>query len=84
MAWWLWLWPVIGAALGCLASYRRGFSTAQCVTGGLLLGPLAVVLFLVPVDSSVWEKVTCPYCANRVMASARVCQQCGAILGGKA
>ncbi len=75
-----WLWPVVGAATGYLASYRPGFSAAKCVIGGLLLGPLAVVLFLVPANSGVRQQLRCRYCANWVMARARVCQHCGAIL----
>ena len=78
----LWLWAMVGVATGYVVAYRRGFSTAKCVAGGLLLGPLAVLLFLLPADSDVRQQLRCPYCANSVMARARVCQHCGAIIVG--
>ena len=76
----VWLWLVMGGAIGYLASHRPGLSMAKCVTGGILLGPFAVALFFVPSDSSIPQQQRCPYCARQVMASARVCQHCRALL----
>ena len=75
------LWSVLGAAVGYVAGLRRGFSPAKGAVGGFLLGPLAVVLFVVPV--SVVPNVRqqkCSYCGERVRADARVCTHCHALL----
>lgn len=43
-----WLfWPVLGALIGVAAARKKGFSTVVGVLGGLLLGPLAVLMFAV-------------------------------------
>ena len=42
-------WAGLGAVVGYLAARHRGFSPAAGVVVGLVLGPLAVVLFFVPV-----------------------------------
>ena len=46
------LWAGLGASVGGMAAHRRGFSLATGVIAGLVLGPLAVVLFFVPVWGS--------------------------------
>ena len=71
---------VIGGAIGYLASHRPGLSAAKCVTAGILLGPFAVALFFLPSDSSTPQQQRCPYCARQVMARARVCPHCRALL----
>ena len=64
-----------------VAAQRRGFSLAIGVVAGLVLGPLAVVLFFVPLwDSQSVHPQACPYCAKRVPSDARVCTHCGALL----
>ena len=67
--------------MGYVAARRRGFPLAKGVAGGLLLGPLALVLFFLP--GTVLHDVRhrqCPYCADQVKADARVCTHCNAIL----
>ena len=76
----LWIWLVVGAGIGYLASTRRTLSAAKCVVIGTLLGPLAVALFFVPAGPEASLPVPCPYCSNPVIGSARLCHHCGAIL----
>ena len=78
----LWLWPVLGAAIGYFVSSRTSFRIVTCVACGLLLGPLVAVLLFVPATVATRKQVSCSYCAQRVLADARVCQHCGAILSG--
>ena len=74
------LWPVVGAVIGYFISSRTGLSVAKCVASGLFLGPLNAFLLFAPIDRGARAPVTCAYCAQRVLADARVCQHCGAIL----
>ena len=69
------------ALVGYLAAQRRWFSPALGVVAGLVLGPLAVVLFFVP--GTVLDMVhqqQCPYCAGWVTSETRVCAHCSAML----
>ena len=56
------LWAGVGAVVGYLAAQRRGFSPATGVVAGLVLGPLAVLLFVVPLPGSttVQQPQECP------------------------
>ena len=74
-------WPGLGTSVGYVAAQRRGFPLATGVVAGLMLGPLAVVLFVVPfwVSHSVPLKEH-PCCPGRFPSDARVCQHCGALL----
>lgn len=77
-----WLWPFVGAVIGYFASRRPGFSPAKSIASGLLLGPLTVVLFVLPADrvATATAALTCPYCDQRNISGARVCAHCSAIL----
>lgn len=75
----LWIWFVVGAGIGYLASSRTPLSGAKGVVIGTLLGPFAAALFFIP-SSDVPQHVDCPYCSNQVLASARLCQHCRALL----
>ncbi len=75
------LWAGLGASVGGMAAHRRGFSLAIGVIAGLVLGPLAVVLFFVPVYvSHPAQRLECPYCDGMVPSDARVCHHCHALL----
>ena len=76
--WWL----LVGVVTGYLASRRPALSVMKCVSIGMVLGPLAVALFFLPTDFSEPRQVSCPYCAHKLAAGKRLCQQCGAILVG--
>ena len=74
-------WAGIGAAVGYVAAHRRGFSPTTGIVAGLVLGPLAVMLFFVPGTlSSTVRQYKCPYCSGWVTSNARVCTHCSAIL----
>lgn len=74
-------WTGLGAAVGYFAAVRRGFPVATGLVAGLVLGPLTVGLFLVPVpEARIGQPHKCPYCAGWVTPSARVCTHCSAIL----
>ena len=75
------LWTGLGAAVGYVAAEHRGFPVAAGLVAGLVLGPLAFGLFLVPVTvSRTGQQCRCPYCADWVTSNARVCTHCSAIL----
>ena len=70
-------WPVLGALIGYAASQRRGFSPVGGVLDALLLGPLAVFMFLVSgIVSANEARVKCPHCAEWVQREAKVCPYC--------
>lgn len=66
------LFAVLGALIGAAAASIRNFSIVWGVLGGLLLGPLAVLLFLVKGT----ERRQCPFCRESVIAEATVCKHC--------
>ena len=70
-------WALLGILIGTAAAQKQGFHVAAGVIGGLLLGPLAVLLFMVSgVDSKSDLRKKCPFCANWVKQEALVCQHC--------
>lgn len=71
-------WPVVGALLGYLASERRGYSNVSGVLGGMLLGPFAVLMFLIDgIASGDEARVKCAHCAEWIRREAAVCRHCG-------
>lgn len=64
-------WLLFGALIGVSAAQRRGFGTASGVIGGILLGPLAVLMYFVSSD-----RYKCPDCAEWINKGARVCPHC--------
>lgn len=68
------LWIGLGALIGYAASQRKGFSAATGLIGGVLLGPLAVLMFAVSGGSD--QKKKCPYCAEWIQPKATVCKHC--------
>ena len=78
------LWAGVGAVVGYFAAQRRGFSRATGVAG-LVLGPLAGALFVVPLPVSRpgQQRRKCPYCEGRVGSDTRVCHHCGALLASR-
>jgi len=78
----LWLaWALLGALFGVGAAQHKGFSVAGGVLGGLLLGPLALLMFFVSGVAPGDEKKQCPHCAEFVKADAKVCKHCGRDIG---
>lgn len=71
-------WPILGALIGFVASQKRGFSPIGGVLGGLLLGPLAVLMFAVSGVASANEQgKKCRFCAEWIKADAVLCKHCG-------
>lgn len=69
-------WALFGALLGVAASQKKGFSMVGGVIGGLLLGPLAFLLFFVSGVSGGEANKKCPACAEWIKAEATVCKHC--------
>jgi hypothetical protein len=69
-------------AAGCCGVPAKGFSTAAGVIGGLLLGPLAFLMFFVSGVTRDDQRRKCPACAEFIKADATVCEHCRTQLGG--
>ena len=69
----LWL---LGALIGVAAAQRRGYSLVAGVIGGLLLGPLAVLMFFVSGVTRNDRNRKCQFCAEWIKAEAAVCKHC--------
>jgi len=70
-------WALFGALLGVAAAQKKGFSMAGGIIGGLLLGPLAFLLFFVSGITGSDTQRKCPHCAEFIKAEATVCKHCG-------
>ncbi|MDO9271070.1 MAG: hypothetical protein Q7T96_18345 [Methylobacter sp.] len=64
-------WILFGALIGVSASQRRGFGTAGGVIGGMLLGPLAVLMYFASSN-----RLKCPQCAEWINKEAKLCPHC--------
>src|SRR6478752_5531913 len=73
-------WGLLGALIGVAAAQRKGFSTVGGVLGGLLLGPLAILMFFMSGIFSSDESRKCPECAEFVKGDAKKCKHCGSEL----
>ena len=66
------IWVISGLIAGYLYQ-QRGRSQGTGFLGGLLLGPIGLVLaFLSPTTL-----IKCPHCAERVQPGAKICRYCG-------
>jgi len=74
----MWIaWMLLGALIGVAAAQRKGFSVVGGVLGGLLLGPLAFLMFFVSgIDKSDANRKKCPHCAEWVKGEATICKHC--------
>ena len=61
---------LLGAIIGIAAAQKRGLHIAAGIIGGLLLGPLAVLMFLITPERK------CPFCAETIKKEAKVCPHC--------
>ena len=68
-------WLLLGMVIGVAATQARGSSWLVGVLGGLLLGPLAFLLYFVPPAPEQAQR-TCPACAEVVKAEATLCKHC--------
>lgn len=64
-------WILFGALIGVSAAKRRGFGTASGVIGGLLLGPLAFLMYFASSN-----RMKCPKCAEWINKEAKICHYC--------
>jgi len=76
----LWL---FGGLLGYAAATKRGWSPLAGFVGGVLLGPLAFLLFFVSGVTGDDKRQKCPRCAEWIKAEATICKHCGGTLKGQ-
>lgn len=69
-------WALLGALIGVAAAQKKGFSMVAGVLGGLLLGPLAFLMFFISGVGGSDKNVKCPHCAEWVKAEAKICKHC--------
>ena len=71
---------MFGGLIGYAAAQRKGFSAFAGVVGGILLGPLAFLMFFISGVNRGDSSKKCPRCAEFVKAEALVCKHCGGSL----
>jgi hypothetical protein len=64
-------WVLFGALIGVAAANSRGFSVAGGIVAGLLLGPLAFLMFFAS-----GGRKRCIQCAEWVQRQAKICPHC--------
>jgi phosphotransferase system glucose/maltose/N-acetylglucosamine-specific IIC component len=64
-------WLLFGALIGISAAQRRGFGVASGIIGGLMLGPFAVLMYLVSGGNR-----KCQSCQKWVDKKASICPYC--------
>jgi phosphotransferase system glucose/maltose/N-acetylglucosamine-specific IIC component len=69
-------WALFGVLIGIAAAQKKGFSMVGGVIGGLLLGPLAFLMFFISGVSGSDANKKCPHCAEWIKADAIVCKHC--------
>lgn len=62
------LFGLIGFAIGL----KKGLNPALAILGGILLGPLSILMIFVSK-----EVKKCPKCAENIKKEAKVCKHCG-------
>lgn len=67
-------WMLLGALIGVAAAQKKGFSVVGGIIGGLLLGPLAVLMF--GVSGGGGQRRKCPACAEWIRGAATICKHC--------
>jgi hypothetical protein len=70
---WLLVWLALSIAVGTVAE-RRGKNAAMWMVISVLISPLIAYVILAVSESD--DIRTCPFCAEKVKAAARVCRYC--------
>ena len=69
-------WALLGALIGVSAAQRRRSSVVAGILGGVLLGPLAVLLYWASGLTRSDQRRLCLYCLEWIKADAVVCKHC--------
>ena len=69
---WILIWLGLSLVIGEFA-HRKGKSAAVWMVVAVLISPLIAFVILVSESS---DSRTCPFCAERVKAAAKVCRYC--------
>lgn len=66
--------------LAAVAARSRGRNSLGWFIAGMLVGPFALVVALLPLAAREGLTLSCPRCAEVVRQEARICRHCGEIL----
>jgi hypothetical protein len=73
-------WALIGGLIGVSAAQRRCLSLVAGILGGLVLGPLAVLMYWVSGVTRSDQRRLCLSCLEWIKANATVCKHCRRVL----
>ena len=62
------LWMIAGGFIGVVIGQRKGINLAMAFLGGVLLGPLSILMLFVSNTGK-----NCPKCAEKIKQEALVC-----------
>lgn len=75
-------WVVFGGGVGAAVAHCKGRDIGYGFLLGLLLGPMAFILYFRMADAPNPTVRKCPHCAELVNAEAKLCKHCGKNLPG--
>jgi zinc ribbon protein len=67
-------------AVAAIAAHSRGRSMLGWLLAGMVIGPFALIVTLLPAVPRRGITVACPRCAEVISSEAEMCRHCGTML----